>query len=329
MKISETVKQFLMDARARNRAKGTLNNYTFNLRVLEDLLKSLCGVVELEEVKVMHLRICVQHLLDNGSGGITGNATMPYGKISSATTRGYVRVWKAFFHWCYEEELIDVDVVARLHAPASSKKIIATFTVEHIEKILKACNVDQPFGYRNYVIILLFLDTGMRLSELVGLDIDDVQDTYVKVFGKGRKEREIGISAEVSKVLWKYIHKYRLSTKTDDKALFISRLGARMTINAVKMMIYRIKKATGIVDVRVSPHTFRHTFSKFYLEQGGELFKLSRELGHSSIKITEVYLQDFTSKEARKDHNVYSPIKLINVNKKRKIKRGDSEGVEN
>ncbi|TMC14964.1 MAG: integrase, partial [Chloroflexi bacterium] len=247
------------------------------------------------------------------------------GPLSANSVRAYVRVWKAFFNWCYQEELIEVDVVTRLRSPEPVKKIIPAFTVEHIQKMLDTCDTSTDLGFRNYVILLLFLDTGMRLSELAGLNVGDVHEQFVKVLGKGRKEREIGIRPEVGKLLWKYIHKYRKPTNSSEVALFVSDRGRRMNIGTVKEVLRSVKKKSGIDDVRVSAHTFRHTFAKWYLKRGGELFKLSRELGHSSIKITEVYLKDFGSTEAREDHNAFSPIGLLDLGKRRRKKKDVSE----
>ncbi len=317
------VNHFLMDVRARGRGELTLVTYIQRLAVLVRLLLDLFEIVDIEQVKIVHLRGCVQHLLDHDAGSVQGRRIV--GETMDANTvRGYVRVWKAFFNWCFQEELIDTNVVARLRAPQSAKKIIPAFTVEHVEKMLSVCDTSTDIGYRNYVILLLFLDTGMRLSELAGLDVDDVYEQFIKVFGKGRKEREIGVRPEVSKLIWKYVHKYRRSLNSDEKALFIGR-GKRLSTSGIKQVIKIVKRESGIEDVRVSPHTFRHTFAKWYLKRGGELFKLSRELGHSSVKITETYLQDFDSSDAREDHNAYSPIALIQLGQKKKKRKGKVE----
>ncbi len=317
------VNHFLMDVRARNRSELTLVSYTQRLAVLVRLLFELFQIEDVECVKVLHLRSCVQHLLDNGAGSVSGRAIAGE-SMDSNTVRAYVRVWKAFFNWCYQEELIDTNVVARLRSPQVTKKVIPAFTVDNIEKMLSVCDTSTAIGYRDYVILLLFLDTGMRLSELSGLNVDDVHEQFVKVFGKGRKEREIGIRPEIGKLLWKYIHKYRHPSNVNETALFISR-GKRLGTDGVKYVIGRIKVDSGVADVRVSPHTFRHTFAKMYLKRGGELFKLSRELGHSSIKITETYLQDFDSSDAREDHNNFSPIALLRLGQKKKKRKDKTE----
>ena len=170
------------------------------------------------------------------------------------------------------------------------------------------------------------LDTGMRRAELCGLKVANVHDRYVKVFGKGRKEREIGLHPEVSKLLWKYIYKYRRPKYPDETAVFLNRSGEPLLPEGVMSMLDKIKEKCGLQGVRVSPHTFRHTFAKMYLERGGEVFKLSREMGHSGIQITQTYLNDFKSTEARKDHLDFSPIGDIQLrNSKRRGKRKHSE----
>src|SRR5438874_2730871 len=104
---------------------------------------------------------------------------------------------------------------------------------------MKTCYRSTVEGFRNYVILLVFLDTGMRLSELCGLRVSDVHERYVKVFGKGRKEREIGLHPEVGKLLWKYIYKYRQPADPDETALFIGRRGEPLRLNGVQAILER------------------------------------------------------------------------------------------
>jgi integrase/recombinase XerD len=93
--------------------------------------------------------------------------------------------------------------------------------------------------------------------------------------------------------------------------------GLPLHVEGVASLLRRVKKASGIEGVRVSAHTFRHTFAKFYLKRGGELFNLSREMGHSTVQITEIYLKDYRSAEARREHQSYSPIGEVKLPSKR------------
>ena len=232
-----------------------------------------------------------------------------------------------FFNWCYQEELIDKNPVLRLKPPKLDKKIIPAFTTEQVEKMLSCFDLSTDAGFRDYLIILLLLDTGVRLSEIAGLDVADVHDTYIKVFGKGRKEREVGIHSDVSKLLWKYIHKYRHPKDANEPALFLGvggkSTGHRIGQAVVKRVVKYVKVKTGIVDMRVTPHVFRHTFAKMYLQAGGDVFSLSREMGHSSVQITNVYLQDFNSSDARRHHTSFSPVNGLKLrkNQRRREKR--------
>ena len=96
--------------------------------------------------------------------------------------------------------------------------------------------------------------------------------------------------------------------------------GLPFGVGGVKQVIKRVKKATGITDMRVSPHVFRHTFAKMYLKAGGDVFSLSREMGHSSVQITNIYLQDFNSSDARRHHTTFSPINGLKLRKNQKRK---------
>jgi integrase/recombinase XerD len=297
----------------------TLPSYTHRLGALVHLLHDLCSVTDLERVEIKHLRLCLQHLLTvpvDQKGRITESGD---GILAISTVRGYIRVWKAFFSWCYQEELIDSNPADRLKAPKEEKRIKPAFTQEHIDKMLATCDTGTPFGFRDYVILLLLLDTGMRISELAGLRIEDVnfQGSCVKVFGKGRREREIGIYPEMSKLIWKYIQKRRKSSDDSERALFLGLRGP-LGSHGIECIIKRIQVKSGLTDIELHAHVFRHTFAKMYLDRGGELFKLSREMGHSDVRTTKIYLEDFGSTEARKDHNSYSPLAGIQFKKGRK-----------
>ena len=112
-----------------------------------------------------------------------------------------------------------------------------------------------PLGFRDYVILLLLLDTGIRLSEIGGLRLDDFHDSYIKVLGKGRKEREVGLYPEVSKLLWRYIHKFRKPVDPNEPSLFLScgtrNRGQAFSSLGVESLLRRIKRVQGLMPVRM------------------------------------------------------------------------------
>lgn len=326
MKLDDVVNHFILDCETRGVTSGAIAGYKVQLGLVARKLEQECQVTELEQVKIVHLRQFVKLLMNTKAYENNPRRPTQEKPLSPFTVRNYVRAIKTFFQWCVDEELLDANPAARLALPRMPSYLIRTFTTDHVEAMIGACDVSTPLGFRDYVILLVMLDTGMRRAELCGLKVANVHDRYVKVFGKGRKEREIGLHPEVSKLLWKYIHKYRRPKYSDETAVFLNRSGEPLLPEGVMSMLDKIKEKCGLQGVRVSPHTFRHTFAKMYLERGGEVFKLSREMGHSGIQITQTYLNDFKSTEARKDHLDFSPIGDIQLrNSKKRGKRKHSE----
>ncbi len=132
----------------------------------------------------------------------------------------------------------------------------------------------------------------------------------------------------MSKLLWKYVHKYRRPADVGEQALFIGRFGEPLQIIGIQHILERVRRESGLDGVKFSAHVFGHTFARWYLEKGGDLFRLSREMGHSDVQITKIYLQDYSSREARKDHTTFSPISSIELKKKHQ-KRKKAEMTKN
>jgi integrase/recombinase XerD len=207
--------------------------------------------------------------------------------------------------------------------PKVAKHLVKSLEDEHIEALLGACDINTPLGFRDYLIVWLFLDTGVRLSELATLTIDRVfirvaGAPCIRVMGKGRKEREIGLHDTTAEMLWKYIHLFRHPHDLEDKMLFINRYGKPLTPTGIGQIVLDLKKRAGIEGIRVSPHALRHPFARTYPARGGEIAKLSRLIGHGKVSTTEIYLQDFNSWDARVDQSLYSPIAGIKAKKSRR-----------
>jgi integrase/recombinase XerD len=273
--------------------------------------------------------------------GIIADAENPYkptneeGRtISDQTVHGYAQVIKTFCRWLYLEELLDKDPSVRLAMPKVGSYVIQPFTVDHLEAMLNACDTRTPLGFRDYALVALMADTGIRLSELIGLTTDNFYQvnsqgtSHIRVLGKGKREREVGVSPQVAKLLWRYLRIHRHPRNPDETRLFLSRHGKPLGKRGIEDILTRLRDAADIKGVRCSPHTFRHTFSTMYLEQGGAIQKLSRELGHSKINVTEHYIRALPLSVARQDHEEFSPIRQLKLGGRgrRPEKSGGSEG---
>jgi site-specific recombinase XerD len=244
--------------------------------------------------------------------------------LSLLTVKGYMLIVQAFFSWCEKEGLLDgrpnpTRRVPRVKAP---RYIIQTFTPEQMAAMLDACSVETPFGFRDYAMLLVLMDTGIRAGELCGVQMDDVHDGYITVFGTGAKEREVGLGPTAARALWKYLHVHRprLVHSDQEKHFFVGHGGVPLLRNDLGQALARIGERAGIEGVRMSAHTFRHTFARAWLANGGEIFTLSRVLGHSEMQTTRIYLRDFQGREARADHAQFSPVERNHLGK---LKRGN------
>jgi len=215
------------------------------------------------------------------------------GSLGPNTIRGYVRTIKVFFNWLADESYIETSPMRRLRQPRAPRKIIQTFSREQVTAMVSSMNLEWPTGYRSYLIVLLFLDTGLRLSEAAGLQMSDIDlsNSKLRVTGKGAKERVVPFGKQTCLALYRYLQHFRYRPLSEyENFLFTTISGTPLRPAAIQTMVRRLKSLAGITDVRCSPHTFRHTFAKSYLLNGGDVFSLQRILGHTSLEMVRLYV---------------------------------------
>jgi site-specific recombinase XerD len=330
MKLQDAIDGFLLDRRPQC-SDDTMRWYHQKLGRWRRYLERQ-GVTDIEQITVGHLRAFLVHL--QSAIADEENPRKPPNSegrtISDLTLHGYAQVVKTFCRWLYLEELLDKDPSARLAMPKVGAYVIKPFSVEHLEAMLDACDTSTPLGFRDYTMIALMADTGLRLGELTRLTLDNFyqvnsqKKSHIKVRGKGKREREIGVSPQVAKLVWKYSRLYRQPRQPEEQRIFLGRYGEPLSKRGIEAIVTRVRIASGITDVRCSPHTFRHTFSTMYLEQGGAIEKLSRELGHSKVHVTEEYIKSLPLSVARQDHEEYSPVRKLRLTSRRRASFEDA-----
>lgn len=255
-------------------------------------------------------------------------------QISPSTLVLYTKDIKRFLNWCSMDDLychqVSIMAVRRIQKPKLEETILETFSPEQIEELKAACKneVSEHLQIRDLAILLLLLDTGIRAAELVSLTIGhlhlEANDPHIRVYGKGSKWREIGMGEEARRAIQRYVRQFREPTiEYDIRAqlakvpprqqpqmkrqliqqarLFVNRTGRPMTKSGLGQIITRLGAWAEIENVRCSPHTFRHTFSvNFMLNNDNDIYRLSKLLGHTSVKVTENYLKSWKQIEARK-----------------------------
>ena len=233
------------------------------------------------------------------------NSTTSRKPAGRATVNHYYRVLHAFFGWLAKQGFIAENPVSRIGTPKTDRRVVEALNPGEVEKLLRACAGRSVLEVRNRAIISILLDTGLRVSELASLKINDI-DTKTGVIlvrhGKGGKQRIVRTGSKALRAAWRYIAAHR---RGDGDALFLTRSGEPLDAEGMKLMIRRLTKRAGF---RVSGHKLRHTFSISYLRNGGDVFTLQYLLGHSTLHMTQRYLQSLSSEDAIKAHRRFSPL---------------------
>jgi len=232
------------------------------------------------------------------------------GGLSPYSIQGDVRAIKVFWSWLLYQGYIENNALAKFPLPKVPKALIKTLTIEQIRLLLKAIDKNTPVGARNYCILMLLIDSGMRISEVTGIQIDDLNLSkyLVKIIGKGQKERIIPFSHFTSKELIKYIKHYRSdSCKLESPYLFPVSHGHHVRVNAIQQAIKRLAKKAELDDIKCYPHIFRHTFATMFLAKGGNAVVLKDIMGHESVQTTQKYIH-FQPEDLQKQHWQYSPV---------------------
>jgi len=200
---------------------------------------------------------------------------------------------RAFYRYLIYANVLETDPTELLDAPKIGMHLPDVLTVEEIQRIMEVIDLSTPEGHRNRAMAEVMYGCGLRVSELVTLRISNLffDDGFVKVVGKGNKERLIPIGTTAMKMVNLYVDGKRKELKIkkgEEDYVFLNRRGAHLTREMVFMLVKKWVKDAGI-DKTVSPHTFRHSFATHLIEGGADLRAVQEMLGHESITTTEIY----------------------------------------
>jgi integrase/recombinase XerD len=228
---------------------------------------------------------------------------------SDKTKTRKVASTKALFGFLLEEGVIDKNPMEDFASPGVGESLPETLSVEEVEALLSAGEADTPMSLRDRAIIEIMYATGVRVSELVSLDIDDVDldENFVRCMGKGSKERIIPVHDEAVEAVRVYLQDGResLAGPAAGRALFVSRKGGRLTRQALWLILKGRAQAAGI-ERKITPHTLRHSFATHLLIGGAQLRHVQELLGHASITTTQVYTH-LTSEHVRAQYESSHP----------------------
>jgi len=263
----------------RSLSKNSIEAYMHDIRLLDQFLSEKEIKGSPAEISLTHLREFLSWINEAGLGA-----------------RSQARIisgMKAFFNYCLMENMISNDPSQLLETPRIGRKLPDTLSVEDINNLIDAIDLSKPEGMRNKAMLETLYGCGLRVSELVNLKISNLhlEIGFVKITGKGDKERLVPIGDVATKLIRIYINEVRVHVavkKGFEDMVFLNKFGRSLS----RIMVFTFIKDLALkiqLNKRISPHTFRHSFATHLIEGGADLRAVQEMLGHESITTTEIY----------------------------------------
>lgn len=287
----------------RGHSKNTVNEYYLDIRNFLRFLKVIRDIVprdtELDDISIMDVDIAFlqqvtmievyEYLAFLSRDRIKNrNAEdVQYGLSAASRARKIASIRSFFKYLTVKAHLLDENPIADLDSPKIPKALPRYLTLDESQRLLKA--IDGKNKTRDYCIICLFLNCGLRISEIVGLNVSDIRDDSLRVLGKGNKTRIVYLNDACIYALNEYLNERKLIAAIDKNALFLSSRRKRMSTDAVHAMVKKTLKAAGLDASKYSSHKLRHTAATLMLSNGVDVRTLQEVLGHDHLNTTQIY----------------------------------------
>ena len=264
----------------RSLSNNSIDAYLLDIRKLTSFIsENYSTSLSIENINVSIIESFIKHLFKSES------STYSQARIVSGL--------KSFFNYLLLEEKIDINPMELIDAPKLVRKLPETLSIQEIEIIIDAIDLDSKEGMRNKAILETLYSCGLRVSELVNLKVQNLflDIGFIKVLGKGMKERLVPIGTKAAECISIYMKEYRTNLNISEGFegyLFINRRGKNLTRNMIFIIVKDLVKKAGL-NKNISPHTFRHSFATHLIEGGADLRAVQEMLGHESITTTEIY----------------------------------------
>jgi integrase/recombinase XerD len=249
-------------------------------------LNKLVSYLEKNHSKVTPSKVKLEHLKDF-------IAWLNQKEISPRTQARTISGIKSFYKYLMVEGIVTTDPTALLESPKIGRKLPDVLSIEEIDNLIDGVDLDKSEGQRNKAMLETLYSCGLRVSELVSLKITNLyfDQGFIRVEGKGNKERLVPVSSKAIDEVERYMSEYRKKlnvSKDSENILFLNRRGKKLSRVMVFTIIKGLAKKTGL-QKSISPHTFRHSFATHLINGGADLRAVQEMLGHESILTTEIY----------------------------------------
>ncbi|WP_339791332.1 MAG: site-specific tyrosine recombinase XerD [Imperialibacter sp.] len=263
----------------RSLAQNSIDAYLHDVRLFAQFMEIKGLSLSPEEVKPKHIHDFLEHVNELG--------------LAAHSQARIISGLKAYFRFLLNEGDIQKDPMALIESPKLGRKLPDTLDYNEIEQLLAAIDLSTPEGMRNRTILETLYGSGLRVSELVGLKRENVflDVDFLRVLGKGSKERLVPLGSDSKKYLTMYMNEVRVHIPIkpgNESFVFLNRRGSKLSRVMVFMVIKDLAAKIGLKK-KISPHTFRHSFATHLIEGGADLRAVQEMLGHESITTTEIY----------------------------------------
>lgn len=316
------IEDFMEYCKLKGLSRKTMKSYESSLLLFSKYVEEEFQLSKVEEIKLTHTKEYVKFTKERGkysyvSDDKTVSINNPsirkdFGKtVSPATINNYIRNLKVFFTWAVDNKIIKSSPMDKVQFVKTKRKPKDNISDSDFTTLIKALDVTKYFEYRDYVVIQLIMDTGMRLGETLSLTIDDIDLDRRAVLipadiTKSKKERYVFFSNTMAGMLRRWIQ-FKDRYIDNDVLLFPTTRGTKLGIPHFERN-FRIYKERAGLSQNVTPHSLRNNFAKRCLMSGMDIYTLSRILGHSSVTVTEKAYLDLTVTDIRKNYQKFSPL---------------------
>ncbi|KIL44265.1 site-specific tyrosine recombinase XerD [Jeotgalibacillus soli] len=265
-------------------AANTIQSYERDLNAYINYMDKVEQITSFDSVKRFHILQFFSHLKEQGK--------------SAKTIARHTSSIRSFHQFMIRERRTEHDPTQHLETPKLEQKLPKVLNIEEVESLLEAPDLSKSSGYRDRAMLEVLYATGIRVSELIGLNLDDIhlEMGFVRCIGKGNKERIIPIGKSASDMLNIYIHQARNQLRSSsEQALFLNQHGRRLTRQGFWKILKGLAKKAKI-EKELTPHTLRHSFATHLLENGADLRAVQEMLGHADISTTQIYTHVSTTR---------------------------------
>lgn len=303
-------------------SKKTMNSYEASIMLFSKFLKEEYQVSNINDIKEKHINEYLRFTKERGKYSYVSDdrtvainhpaSRTDFGKpVSDATINNYIRNLKVFFNYCVEKKYLKASPMERIKFLKAKRKMKDEITDLEFKALIKSIDISIYSEYRDYVIIQLIFDTGMRLTETLNLSMEDIDLERRTILipaeiNKGKRDRYVFFSNTMAAILRKWIL-YKDRYTSGEQWLFPTKKGNIITASNFERN-FRIYRTRAGIEKDIAPHGLRNNFAKRFLLSGGDIFMLSKILGHSSVMVTEKAYLDVTMTDIRKSYQRFSPL---------------------